>query len=197
MKIKFFSTLMLSAVALGLTANNPQNFNGKVNLGESTIAWTGYKVTGKHNGLVNLKSASLNFEGNMLKGGSFEIDMNTISCLDMTGEYATKLVNHLKSDDFFGVAAHPTVKFVTTKVIHQGQDLYKIEGNLTIKGVTKPIRFNSKVKDMDGIKQLSAQIKLDRADFNVKYGSGSFFDNLGDKTIYDEFDINVTLVTAK
>lgn len=194
---KFLSTIMLFSIAFGLTAKEPQNFNGKVNLQESTIAWTGYKVTGKHNGLVNLKSANLNFEGNTLKGGAFEIDMNSISCLDMTGEYATKLVNHLKSDDFFGVANHPVVSFKTTRVVHQGQDLYKIEGNLTIKGVTKPIRFNSKVKDMDGKKQLTAQIKLDRADFNVKYGSGSFFDNLGDKTIYDEFDIDVTLVTSK
>ncbi|MBK9107200.1 MAG: YceI family protein [Saprospiraceae bacterium] len=194
---KLFSTIMLLTLAFGISAKDPQTLNSKVNLQESTIAWTGYKVTGKHNGLVNLKSASLNFEGNILKGGSFEIDMTSISCLDMTGEYATKLVNHLKSDDFFGVANHPVVSFATTKVVHQGQDLYKIEGNLTIKGVTKPIRFNSKVKDMDGQKQLTAQIKLDRADFNVKYGSGSFFDNLGDKTIYDEFDINVTLVTAK
>lgn len=194
---KFLSTFILLTFAFGLSAKEPQNFIGKVNLQESTIAWTGYKVTGKHNGLVNLKSASLNFEGNVLKGGAFEIDMNSISCLDMTGEYATKLVNHLKSDDFFGVANHPTVSFATTRVVHQGQDLYKIEGNLTIKGVTKAIRFNSKVKEMEGKKQLTAQIKLDRADFNVKYGSGSFFDNLGDKTIYDEFDINVTLVTAK
>lgn len=191
---KLFTLLCLSATFTAM-AHHPQPDNTPIDLKQSTVAWNGYKVTGKHNGLVNLKSGNLQFEGGKLTGGSFEIDMNSISCLDMTGEYANKLVNHLKSDDFFGVANYPLVTFTTTRVVHQGQDLYKIEGNLTIKGITKSIRFNTKLKEANGRKELNAQIKLDRADFNVKYGSGSFFDNLGDKTIYDEFDINVTLVT--
>ena len=191
---KLFTLLCLSATFTAM-AHHPQPGNTPIDLKQSTVAWNGYKVTGKHNGLVNLKSGNLQFEGGKLTGGSFEIDMNSISCLDMTGEYANKLVNHLKSDDFFGVANYPLVTFTTTRVVHQGQDLYKIEGNLTIKKITKSIRFNTKLKERAGRKELNAQIKLDRADFNVKFGSGSFFDNLGDKTIYDEFDINVTLVT--
>lgn len=193
---KKMMTIFFCAMSLLAFATDPKSNNVSVDLKKSTLEWVGYKVTGKHNGVVNLKSGSIQFENNKLAGGSFEIDMNSITCLDMTGEYANKLVNHLKSDDFFSVGSYPTVSFKSTKIIHQGQDLYKVEGNLTIKGVTKPIRFNTKLKDMSTHKELNAQIKLDRADFNVKYGSGSFFDNLGDKTIYDEFDININLVTA-
>ena len=81
--------------------------------------------------------------------------------------------------------------------MHQGNELYKISGNLTVKGTAKPIKFSATVKEENGNKIANAEIKIDRADYNVKYGSGSFFENLGDKTIFDEFDINVKLVTKK
>lgn len=169
----------------------------KVDLQQSSVAWTGYKVSGKHQGSIQLKSGELKFDANKLVGGNFEIDMTSITCSDLTGEYADKLVGHLKSDDFFGSANHPTAKFVITQAIHQGKDLYKVSGDLTIKGTAKPIKFSATVKEENGSKIANAEIKIDRADYNIKYGSGSFFDNLGDKTIFDEFDINVKLVTKK
>jgi polyisoprenoid-binding protein YceI len=123
--------------------------------------------------------------------------MTSITTTDMTGEYATKLDNHLKSDDFFGTQNHPTAKFEISSAISQGNDLYKLTGDLTIKGIKKPIKFNATVKESNGVKTANALIKIDRSEFNVRYGSGSFFDNLGDKTIYDEFDLEVSLVTSK
>ena len=141
---------------------------------------------------------NLAFDNGVLTGGSFDIDMKTITCTDMTGEYADKLVGHLKSDDFFGVATYPTSKFVITKVVSRGKPgEYKIIGNLTIKNKTKEIKFDANVKESGTTYVAEAAIKIDRTDFDVRYGSGSFFDSLGDKTIYDEFDLNVKVVTKK
>ncbi|MBK6545590.1 MAG: YceI family protein [Saprospiraceae bacterium] len=184
---------------LGFTqmAFKPAPLTHKVDLKQSSMSWTGHKVTGKHSGLINLKSGELKFDGNKLVGGSFEIDITSISCSDLSGEYADKLIGHLKSDDFFGAAKYPTAKLVITNAAAQGPGLYKITGDLTLKGTTKPIRFLATVKDENGMKTANAEIKIDRVDFNIKYGSGSFFEDLGDKTIYDEFDLNVKLVTKK
>lgn len=184
--------LLLSLVQFSFRPTSVQTH--KVDINQSSIGWKAYKVTGQHTGLVNLKSGELKFNGNKLTGGSFTVDVTSITCTDMTGEYATKLVNHLKSEDFFSAATHPTAKFEITNAIHQGGELYKIVGNLTIKNITKPVRFNAVVKDEMGGKTANAQIKIDRADYDVKYGSGAFFADLGDKTIYDEFDLNVKLV---
>lgn len=169
-----------------------------VDTAASQITWKGYKVTGEHAGTINVKNGNFIYDGETLKGGSFEIDMTSIACTDLQGEYAGKLVGHLKSDDFFGVATYPTATFEITKVVSRGKTGdYKVTGNLTIKETTKEIRFNAKVDHSTGIPVATADLTIDRSDFNVKYGSGSFFDNLGDKTIYDEFDLGLKLVGSK
>ncbi len=170
----------------------------KVDTNESVINWKGYKVTGQHYGTVKIKEGSLEYTDGMLSGGSFAIDMATITVGDLEGEYKGKLENHLKSDDFFGVKNFPTAQFVITEVISRGKPGdYRISGNLTIKETTKPIKFNASVTEEGGKQVATADITIDRADYDVRYGSGSFFDNLGDKTIYDEFDLQVKLVAAK
>lgn len=191
----FFSLITLFAVAnLAFTPANDGNITGttNVNVEKSTIAWNGYKVTGEHNGNVQLKSGSLEWEDGKLVGGNFVIDMTTITNNDLEGEWNQKLVGHLKSDDFFGVKTHPTANFTITKAIPYGTDgKYKIVGDLTIKDITKEIKFNADVAENSA----TAEIIVDRSNYKVKYGSGSFFDNLGDKTIYDEFELTVNLVT--
>ncbi len=161
------------------------------------LKWKGYKVTGEHEGTVKLKEGFLVYEDGKLAGGEFVIDMTTIEDTDLQGQWKAKLENHLKSDDFFGVDRYPTSKFVITRVVPQGPGKYKIIGNLTIKGITKEIRFVADVQENGDSVVADARITVDRAEFNVRYGSGSFFDNLGDKTIYDEFDLWVHLVTRK
>lgn len=170
-----------------------------VDVKASEIVWKAYKVTGAHTGKLQLKSGSLTFNNDQLTGGSFEIDMNSISCTDMSGGMADKLVGHLKSEDFFNVAQHPTAKLAITKVISRGTPgAYKVQGNLTIKGITNAIKFNADIKEEGGKKWATTKITLDRADYDIRYGSGSFFENLGDKTIYDEFDLEVKIaVTGK
>ena len=163
---------------------------------ESFVSWKGYKVTGSHYGKVKLQEGNLAYENGQLVGGGFVIDMSSIAVEDLQGEYAKKLEGHLKSPDFFGIEKYPTAKFEVTKVISRGTPgSYKVIGDLTIKETTKQIKFNTQVEEKNGKKVATADITIDRSEFNVRYGSGSFFDNLGDKTIYDEFELSVNLVS--
>ena len=170
----------------------------KVDTTASNIIWNAEKVTGKHTGNVKIKNGVLQVDHGKLIGGSFEIDMTSITNIDLEGEWAAKLVGHIKSDDFFGVDKYPTAKFVITRAIPQDtKGNYKIIGNLTIKEKTDEITFKANVTEAGGSLTAIGDIVVDRSKFDVKYGSGSFFDNLGDKTIYDEFGLKVSLVAKQ
>ena len=199
MKNVFFKTGVVLMTILVLSAFSPFAVDSlPVDVSNSKVYWTGYKVTGQHTGTINIKNGSLEMDNGMLTGGQFDIDMSTIRVTDMEGEYAKKLEGHLSSDDFFGVANYPTASFVITKVASRGTPGdYKITGNLTIKEKTKEIKFMANMKEMGGGVVATADIVVDRSDFDVRYGSGSFFDNLGDKTIYDEFELKVELKAGK
>ncbi len=201
-KLTQLSALILGLIAftgMSFTTNPGENTSVGVDTANSSIQWKGYKVTGEHYGVVNLKNGNLAFDDNgMLTGGSFDIDMNTITVLDLTGGGKGKLEGHLKSADFFGVDKYPTAKFVITKVVSRGKPgEYKIVGNLTIKETTKEIKFDANLKEEAGKITATADVRIDRSDYDVRYGSGSFFDGLGDKTIYDEFDLSIKLVASK
>jgi polyisoprenoid-binding protein YceI len=193
MKKLFFLPLL---AVLAMAAKVSTNYN--VDTNSSNIVWTGYKVTGKHTGTVKVQKGNLSIDNGVLTGGSFTVDLNTITNTDMEGEYAAKLVGHLKSDDFLGVNSNPTATFVITKAIPQDtKGNYKILGNLTIKGITKEVKFFANMAESNGMVNAAGKITIDRSEFNMRYGSGSFFDGLGDKTIYDEFDLQVSLVAKK
>jgi polyisoprenoid-binding protein YceI len=161
-----------------------------IKVSTSKIMWKAYKVTGQHEGLVNFKSGTLDFNGDVLIGGEFIVDMTSLSCTDLTGKGKESLEGHLKSADFFGTDANPTAKLKFTKVVSRGKaGEYKITANLTIKNITKEIRFNANINNGAA----TAALKVDRTDYDIRYNSGSFFDSLGDKTIYDEFDLNVSI----
>ena len=161
----------------------------------SNIEWYAEKVTGKHNGLVNLKSGSIELANGQLKGGSFTIDMTSIKVTDLEGEYAQKLEGHLNSADFFNTAEHQTAKFTITGVKPQTEGVNNtiINGNLAIKGISHPVSFPAKVETTDGKFAAYGEIVVDRSKYDVRFGSNSFFDNLGDKAIYDEFTMKVSL----
>jgi polyisoprenoid-binding protein YceI len=185
--MKTFKNLALIALVavftFSFTKVNAQQ--KEIKIANSNVIWKGYKVTGSHEGTINLKSGFLTFNDNKLTGGEFVMDMNTIVTTDLQGEYKGKLEGHLKSDDFFGVEKHPTAKLVISKVDATGKNSYKITGNLTIKGITNVITFDLSVYG----NKANAALKIDRTKYDVRYGSTSFFDNLKDKAIYDEFDL--------
>ena len=196
MKLNTLFIALVAIATLSFTLSKATTY--KVNTSESTIGWKGYKVTGSHNGKVNIKSGTLKMDDGRLQGATFEIDMTSIKVEDLKGGGAKKLEGHLNSDDFFGVKTYPTAKLVITKVIPYGTSGdYKLVGNLTIKKTTKEIKFKAKVTETDGKVTATSDITIDRSDFDVRYGSGSFLDGLGDKTIYDEFDLTINLIANK
>lgn len=192
----FFSLLFAAGFAVAAQAGvDPAKGDLKVNTTASKVEWIGRKVTGKHNGTINIKEGVLQIKDGILLGGSFVIDMTSIKVLDMTGEYADKLTGHLKSDDFFAVEAYPTSKLVITQANAKGGGQFEVKGDLTIRDVTKQVTFLTQLTPNGKKYTATTNITIDRANYNVKYGSGSFFEGLGDKTIYDEFDLAITLVT--
>lgn len=192
--MKQFSLILFALAGLTLAFTGPVETT-KVNTETSVIGWKGYKILGSHEGTISLKDGSLTMEDGKLTGGSFTIDMASINCTDLEGEYKDKLEGHLKSADFFGVDKYATAQFNITQIVSRGTPgSYKITGDLTIKETTKPVRFNVQITEEEGTKTATGDVTIDRSDFDIRYGSGSFFDNLGDNTIYDEFDLSISLV---
>lgn len=169
-----------------------------VDVKKSTLAWHGKKVTGEHNGTVELNKGNLIFDGKNLTGGFIEVDMASIKNLDVADEgYRNKLVSHLKSDDFFNVEKYPTTTLKITKVTPKGGTNYDVTGDLTVRGKTAPVTFPATVTLDGNNATATATVVVDRSKYDVKYGSKSFFENIGDKMIYDEFDLKVKLVATK
>jgi polyisoprenoid-binding protein YceI len=167
----------------------------KVDTKASTVVWTGKKLTGQHTGSVPISAGELVVDGKTVKEGNFEIDVNGLTNSDLTDkDRNTKLVNHLKSDDFFGTDKYPKATFVISSVVPGSGNDYTIKGKLTIKGKTNDIEFPATIV-ADG-KQLTATAKIvvDRSKYDVRYGSKTFFENIGDKAISDEFELDVKLV---
>jgi len=177
---------IFSTISIGISA---QASTSKVDTKSSFIDWTGKKVVGSHEGTIKLSEGELVFTAGKLTGGTFTIDMTSMENTDMKGGGAKKLMGHLHSDDFFGTADHPTSKLTITKVTPTSAG-YDITGDLTIKGITKPISFSATA----GQYLANADITVDRTAYDIKYGSGSFFDNLGDKAIDNNFTLKVNLV---
>jgi polyisoprenoid-binding protein YceI len=201
MKKNFLAGLAVALVLVAFTSKAPVD-TFKINATSSKVGWVGKKVTGQHNGTIGVKEGSLEVSKGKITGGSFVIDMNSIKCEDITDAGSNaKLVGHLKADDFFGVAKNPTGSFVIKKATAAGKvgkaDKYNIEGDLTLKGIAKPVSFEALVTP-DGKKMTAtAAFKINRTHWDIKYGSGSFFEGLGDKMIYDDIDLSLNVVFEK
>ncbi len=167
----------------------------KLDTAKSGVKWTGTKVTGKHFGTVALKSGQLEIEKGILKSGLAVVDMKTIKVTDISGEYAQKLANHLNSKDFFAVdvKGNEVATFKTTSVKPMGKGTYKVKGALTIKKKTEEV--NLTLKEVKG--SFTGELKFNRTKFGIRYGSGSFFSDLGDKMINDEVTLELNLNPKK
>lgn len=157
---------------------------------KTTLLWLGEKVTGQHTGTIKLQSGWMNWQDNKITSGEFNIDMNSLKETDNN----KMLLGHLKSDDFFGVAKYSVSKLVITGSTPFDKGSATVSGTLTIKDISKPIEFKATSQKKDDGTWFFANIILDRTKYNIRYGSGSFFDNLGDKTIYDEFKLKINLL---
>jgi len=176
--------------------------------GLSVISWEGSKPGGSHHGTIMLSEGSLSVDNGTVTGGEFEINMKSIKNIDLTDpEYNAKLVGHLMSSDFFAVDSFPTARFKITQVEKlenqvAGEDgllfTHAVTGNLTIKDMTRSITFNAAISMNDGVITASTgQFVIDRSEWNIRYGSRKFFDNLKDKFINDEIGLQVYLKTVR
>lgn len=190
-KLILFTLLFAAFSFISQSLFAQENF--KVTIENSTLNWKGYKPTGSHTGTIALASGNIVVKNNKLTGGSFVANMSTIKDADGSA----KLEGHLKSADFFEVAGFPTAKFdITKSEIKAGK--IQVTGNMTIKGITKQITFPATLAvNKDNVTLTSETFQINRTDFNVKYQSKTFFTELKEKFINDEFDFQVTIVAKK
>jgi len=189
-----FTTLAIF-LSCSLIAQREGSEKVEIDLRQSKLEWTGKKLGGEHYGEIQLTSGYLLIDKKKLTGGSFEMDMASITCVDITDAKSNKrLVDHLKSEDFFSVTRFPTSSFVITKVEYKSAEEYVVTGDLTIKGKTNPTKFTARVYTTNSQTVAEAKLVFDRSNYEVKFGSQSFFDNLGDKLVYDDVEMNVRLV---
>lgn len=188
--MKQFSSLLLVTIFASLSSFTVKDAGYKIDAQKSKITWLGKKVTGQHAGTINLAEGNFISKGKKITGGSFAIDMTSLKDEGAN----TRLEDHLKSDDFFSTTKHPKATFVISKIESKGGDQYAVKGSLTIKGITNEIEFPSTIQIVNDQINAKAKIVVDRTKFDIKYRSGNFFENLGDKVIEDNFELNVELV---
>ena len=194
---------MLTALAsCNLNTSQSESSNGTylqasdasytINPDQSIIVWTGREVTtSKHFGNIYFASGQFEVKSGLISSGEFVVDMTTIDNQDLPEERRGRLEAHLKSDDFFSVESHPTalLSILSSESVADGK--WMVSGELTIKTFTHPVEFEMSNSN-DGWK---ANLVFDRSKYEVKFRSGSFFENLGDKLIYDDIELAINLKT--
>lgn len=190
-----FKKLLLTTIAISSFNAFAAATKVEIDPATSKLVYLAKKVTGEHTGEVKIANGFLNFDKEALKGGEFEIDMTTITNTDITDkDYLKKFIDHMVSDDFFSVEKFKTAKFVVKSVKKQkAANTFAVKGDLTIKGKTSPISFDAVATK----EQATAKVIFDRTKFDIKYGSGKFFQGLGDKMINDQVQLDVTLTAKK
>tara|TARA_B100000575_G_scaffold29940_1_gene20179 strand:- start:191 stop:769 length:579 start_codon:yes stop_codon:yes gene_type:complete len=168
-----------------------------IDMGKSSIKWKGTKSTGSyHDGLINVKTSQLDFDkNNQLIGGEIIIDMNSIICTDIQNKKSNRsLVKHLKDDDFFGTDIFPISRLVITNVEKIDEQNFKLIADLTIKENTHPIEFIANIIYDNDTGLASGKIEIDRSKYNVKYRSKSWYPDIGDRFINDNFELFFNLL---
>jgi len=166
----------------------------------STLGWDAKAVTHGHNGTAQFSAGELLVDGTQLVGGTVTVDMKSIKTTDITdAENNGKFMGHINSDDFFSTTKFPTATFKITKVTPikgaaADANNATITGDLTIKGITKPLSFPAKVGVKGGVAAASGTATVNRTQYDIKYGSKSFFEGIGDKAIYDDFTLSFNVI---
>ncbi len=200
---KLFTFFILIGLASCNTNPNQANTNQpkgvvaaddiyNIKTSQSQITWTGREVsTSYHYGTLDFVVGSFEISNGEIVNGQFIVDMTSINNQDMEGDSKARLERHLKSDDFFSVESHPraVLSINSSELISDGK--WNVSGYLSIKGFTHPVNFEM-ISSKDG---WSANLVFDRSKYDVRFRSGSFFENLGDKLIYDDIELSINLQT--
>lgn len=194
---KFALVAIFAIFSISFSTINAQTF--KVDSQSSKLKWHATKVLGEHYGHVLIDNGWVKQDGDNFTG-EFWIDMTSITCDDLTDPAINaKLIGHLKSDDFFSVNNH---KMSSLKIVKIAKKEYKdnnyvVVGDLTIKGITKQISFPVKIDFKNNTMTARAEFEINRTWWDIKYGSGNFFDGLGDSMINDNIQFTLNLVSKK
>ena len=195
-RLAILSAMQLVIAFLFSAAVSAQQFNASTT--DTKVTWEGSKVVGgSHTGTIALKEGSLTLKDGAPVSGTIIIDMASLIDTDLEGGMKERLEGHLKSDDFFGVEKYPTAKLVVKGANESSPGVYSVTGDLTIKGKTGSVTFNAKSADGNGSKRFTGTIEIDRSEYDVRYGSGKFFDDLGDRAINDIFTLEFDLYLVK
>ena len=187
-RVTLFLAAIIFSVVASATVGQGEKTSFEIDTKASKVYWTGKKVSGEHTGYLHIDAGTVSVKNDKVVGADVKLDMNSIECTDLSGEWKDKLVGHLKSDDFFSVEKFPTADFKITDV--NGD---KVVGKLTIKGITHEVSFPAKVSVEGNTVTASGTATIDRTLYDIKYGSGKFFSDLGDRMINDDFEIKFEL----
>ena len=136
--------------------------------------WSALEFEVKKIGLINVKGRVLGFTGTIQGGDhpSIEgtVDVSSITTFDETRD------GHVQSPDFFDVARYPHLRFESTSVETDGDELV-VGGDLTIKGITKPVElrgsFLGTAIDPTGNERVALELSgtIDRTDFGLQWNA--------------------------
>lgn len=197
----FLLLIPVLANATNPTSSFPHVDTYKVDAKSSKITWIAEKITGKHSGTIAVAGGDVSNNHGQIEG-KFNFDMTSINVTDLEGEMKGKLEGHLKSEDFFSVTKFPSSSFEIVSIaprtgVQPGEPNFNVTGKLTIKGITKDISFPAIIKFEGSQMSTKAEVKVDRTKFDIRYGSKTFFADIGDKAIYDEFTLKLDIVATK
>ena len=170
-----------------------------MHIDKSELSWIGKELSTKiHTGSLNISNGIIQVGDDNSVSGNIKINMSTINVTDLQGRSKEMLEKHLRSADFFEVENYPEAQInFKSKSFNKLVNQISFEGDLTIKDITNPISFNATLIESSPYLKANAILSFDRSKYNVRFRSGSFFENLGDKLIFDNIDINIKLVTKK
>jgi polyisoprenoid-binding protein YceI len=162
-----------------------------LNIESSVIRWYGEEITGKqHYGDLKFSSGNIQINNKVVSSGNFIVNMNSLTVEDLSGGGKKRLEGHLRSSAFFGVSDHPQASLNISSMVDIDGDSQILDGELTIKGIKHPINFSITLNSENNA---TAMLVFDRSKYDVRFRSGSFFDELGDKLILDNIELEVAL----
>ena len=166
---------------------------------DSELSWIGTELSTKtHTGTIDFTDGTIVVDSDNTISGNIKINMSTINVTDLQGRSKEMLERHLRSSDFFEVESFSEAKFsFISKSFDKLSNQISFVGDLTIKDITNPISFNATLLETSPFLKAKAVLSFDRSKYNVRFRSGNFFENLGDKLILDDIDVNIRLVTKK
>lgn len=185
-----YKSITICLLMLMIPASLISQTSRLIDIENSKIKWVGEELSGKnHYGSLKFKNGSLQLNNGKIISGNFTVDMNTINVEDLQGGSKQRLEGHLRSDDFFSVEKFSEAIFEINSfaVVNEYGANQILSGNLTIKGITHPAKLE--IND-----NWAAKLVFDRSKYDVRFRSGNFFQNLGDKLIYDEIVISANIV---